>query len=274
MKSVYLAEWDAFIRYHVLSNDEQPTYVYLPGLICPSIPLMLQLALQPDHRNHHAILVDYLGCGFSESPETFSHSMQDHARTVAAILDAENVTNAVIIGHSMGGTVALFLAHQRPDLVSQIVMAESNIEAGGGKGTRYIASFSEETYCTDIFPTEHETLRLSGQQGNEMAAWLHGVREVSDVKAVYRASKTLVELPDNTRQLLYDLPVPCAFIYGQLTLEELNGATMPDVPDLEDMAKHGIHTHIIPDSGHIMMIDNLGGYAEAIRECVIANNQR
>ena len=61
--------------------------------------------------------------------------MEDHAETVACILEHENITSAIVVGHSMGGTVAIMLAISRPDLVSKLIVGEGNLVPGGGAGT-------------------------------------------------------------------------------------------------------------------------------------------
>ena len=58
--------------------------------------------------------------------------MDTHAETVALILDHENIKSAIVVGHSMGGTVAIMLAISRPDLVSKLIVGEGNIVPGGG----------------------------------------------------------------------------------------------------------------------------------------------
>ncbi len=58
--------------------------------------------------------------------------MENHAETVASILDHENIKSAIVVGHSMGGTVAIILAISRPDLVSKLIVGEGNIVPGGG----------------------------------------------------------------------------------------------------------------------------------------------
>ncbi|WP_245607291.1 alpha/beta fold hydrolase [Pseudonocardia spinosispora] len=42
--------------------------------------------------------------------------MREFARDVAAVTDAESVERAAVVGHSLGGAVAVELAHLHPDL--------------------------------------------------------------------------------------------------------------------------------------------------------------
>ena len=81
---------------------------------------------------HHSVLVDLLGHGYSDGPQDFNYSLEEHAQTVAELLEHLALRDCVLFGHSMGGAVAITLAALRPELVSQLVIAEGNLDPGGG----------------------------------------------------------------------------------------------------------------------------------------------
>lgn len=264
MKNLYLAEHDCFIAYHVLPGTD-PMHVYLPPLMCPSTATLLQVATHPQVAGRASILIDYLGCGLSDRPLSFSHTMRDHARTVAAILDHEGLVDCVVIGHSMGGTVGLYLALDRPDLVARLVLGESNVGPGGGDGTRHIASFSLEEYVDVVAPDERISMRRAAIAGDTTAAVMLSIRDHgSDARAVHAASCDIVDLDEKLLRHLLDLTTPRAFIYGARTLDELGGRSTPDVPDRTTLEAAGINTLVVPNAGHFMYVDNLDGYAEAL----------
>lgn len=264
MKSVYLAEHDCFIGYYVIPGDG-PVHVYLPPLICPSTATMLQVATHQRLAGRASILVDYLGCGMSDRPASFSHTMRDHARTVAAILDHERMADCVILGHSMGGTVGLYLALDRPDLVAKLVLGESNVGPGGGDSTRHIASFSVEDYVDAVAPRELIALHQRAVAGDATAAVMLLIRaHGSEARAVHAASCDIVGLDNTLLQQLLDLAIPRAFIYGECTLDELAGQSTADVPDRGTLDAAGVVTLIVPDAGHFMYFDNLDGYVAAL----------
>jgi pimeloyl-ACP methyl ester carboxylesterase len=264
MKSLYLAEHDCFIGYFVLPGDG-PVHVYLAPLICPSTATVLQVATHPRLVGRAAILVDYLGCGASDRPLSFSHTMRDHARTVAAVLDHEGVAGCIIVGHSMGGTVGLYLALDRPDLVARLVLGESNVGPGGGDGTRHIASFSLEDYVGVVAPRELIAMRQQAVGGNATAALMLSIRtHGSDARAVHAASCDIVGLDEKLLQHLLDLRIPRAFIYGARTLDDLDGRWTPDVPDRATLEAAGVLTLMVPKAGHFMYVDNLDGFVAAL----------
>jgi pimeloyl-ACP methyl ester carboxylesterase len=72
--------------------------------------------------DHRVYAVDLRGHGRSSWPGTYSFElMRDDVR---AFLDALDVERADVIGHSMGGAVALLLAQEYPRLVRRLVMEE------------------------------------------------------------------------------------------------------------------------------------------------------
>jgi len=53
--------------------------------------------------------------------------MRDHADDAARVLDALGIERAVIVGHSMGGFVAVRLADQHPDRVPSVVLIDGGL---------------------------------------------------------------------------------------------------------------------------------------------------
>ncbi len=81
--------------------------------------------LRPSHR---VLNVDLVGHGESEVPQDESRlQVASLAEDVAGLCQTAGVTSAVIVGHSLGGAVALELAAQRPDLVAAVVALEGII---------------------------------------------------------------------------------------------------------------------------------------------------
>ena len=77
---------------------------------------------------HNVICVDLLGQGESDCLG-YIHSMTDHAEAVKHVLDAEEIGQCVVVGHSMGGYVALELANLYPNMISKLVLFHSTAYA-------------------------------------------------------------------------------------------------------------------------------------------------
>lgn len=74
-------------------------------------------------QNHRVIRVDLLGHGGSDKPAA-GYEIQDQAKAIAEALAKLDVTNATVVGHSLGGTVATAVAEQSPDLATRIVILD------------------------------------------------------------------------------------------------------------------------------------------------------
>lgn len=69
--------------------------------------------LQTRFRTH---AVDLAGFGESETPKGFSSTARAQAAVVAEYLLAQGLTNVILVGHSMGGAVCLYLARDAAGL--------------------------------------------------------------------------------------------------------------------------------------------------------------
>ena len=147
MEALFVPHADAFLRYHHLPGIE-PTYVYLAGLGSGATAGFPRVISGSPLAAHQAILPDWLGCGYSDRPERFSYTITDHADTIAYLLDTLQRKRCVLVGHSFGGSVAITLAAQRPDLVSQLFLAEANLDSGGGLVSQRVAAMSEDEFVS------------------------------------------------------------------------------------------------------------------------------
>jgi pimeloyl-ACP methyl ester carboxylesterase len=75
-------------------------------------------------REHRVIAVDLLGHGGSEKPSS-GYSVPNQADVIAEVLAKLGVRQAEVVGHSLGGPVAIALAEQSPQLVSSLVAIDS-----------------------------------------------------------------------------------------------------------------------------------------------------
>jgi pimeloyl-ACP methyl ester carboxylesterase len=92
-------------------------------------------------RTHRVVVPDLPGHGCSAALPALP-SLAGFADRVAAVAEQEGTAPAVVVGHSMGGVVALRLAARRPDLVRGIVLAAA---AGISTTTRLAEAFLAAT---------------------------------------------------------------------------------------------------------------------------------
>ncbi|WP_285777694.1 alpha/beta fold hydrolase [Microtetraspora sp. NBRC 13810] len=83
-------------------------------------PLVPMLA-----RSHRVIRIDLLGHGRSAKPAGGGYAIPEQGRRVGEALDRLGVRQAMVVGHSTGGSVATALAERRRDLVTGLVLIDS-----------------------------------------------------------------------------------------------------------------------------------------------------
>ncbi|MGW4164670.1 alpha/beta fold hydrolase [Streptomyces sp. NPDC004788] len=255
MRELYLAEVGACVRWLDLpgaqEEDDGPARVFVHGLGCTGASDFAHVAVHPALPRRRSLLVDLLGFGLSDRPGGFDYRMESQAAVVARILDHEGLTGVELVGHSMGGAVAVHLAAARPDLVERLVVAEPNLYAGGGMFSSPVAAQDEQSFVREGFAA-----MLATQQRADYAARLR----LADPLAVHRSAVALVEgSAPAAGDLFAALQRPRAFLVGE--------ASLPDA-DAEKVAAEGIPVLVIPAAGHNLMIDNPDGFARALAEAL------
>ncbi|MCL1838159.1 MAG: alpha/beta hydrolase [Propionibacteriaceae bacterium] len=199
------------------------------------------------------MLVDLPGAAGSLVSDEDDVSISSMAAFVADRLSFDDVSQAVFFGHSMGGAVVLSLAAKRPEMVAGIVLAEANLDPGGGLWSKHIADMSE----TDFVAFGHK--ELIAQQRQQCSTWADTVALTSPL-AMHRQATSLVEGTTWTwRQSLYNMQCPRFFIFG--------AQSVPD-PDTEELPRHGISVLTLEHAGHNMAYENPNGLANVISDCL------
>jgi pimeloyl-ACP methyl ester carboxylesterase len=79
-------------------------------------------------KRYRVITIDLLGHGETECMG-YVHSMEDNADTVHAVLSKLRIRKAILVGHSMGGYVALAFAELYPSILKGLVLLNSTSKA-------------------------------------------------------------------------------------------------------------------------------------------------
>ncbi|WP_166908332.1 alpha/beta fold hydrolase [Mycobacterium sp. DL440] len=106
------------IRYTVTGPAGGLTLVFIHGWGCDRTDFDAVAVFLPDR--YRVVAIDLAEHGESRSARDL-WTIGEFARDVAAVLRAEAVASAVVVGHSLGGAVAVETARILPDVVSQVV---------------------------------------------------------------------------------------------------------------------------------------------------------
>ncbi|MFB7391908.1 MULTISPECIES: alpha/beta fold hydrolase [unclassified Streptomyces] len=248
MRELFLAGQRAYIRWIDLPGaGDGPVRVFVHGLGCTSASDFAHIAAHPALGGGRALLVDLLGYGLSDRPAAFDYRMESQAEAVGAVLDHLGLRGVDLVGHSMGGAVAIHLAAGRPELVARLVVAEPNLYGGGGVFSSPVAAQDEDAFVAEGFAR-----MVAGVDRADYAARLR----LADPRAVHRSAVALVEgSTPAPGDLLAGLAIPRTYLVGELSL--------PD-PDAEKAAGFGLPVIGIPGAGHNLMLDNPDGFARAL----------
>jgi pimeloyl-ACP methyl ester carboxylesterase len=97
--------------------------VFIHGWTCD---LTFWRGQAPVYEKHRALLVDLPGHGESDKPDV-SYTQERFARAIEAVMKKAGVDRAILVGHSMGGPVALTFLRLFPAKTKAIVFVDSYI---------------------------------------------------------------------------------------------------------------------------------------------------
>ena len=255
MGELLFPEYGASLRWH--ETGKGCPLVILPALSVPVMSAFEAMIGNPVLGDRRFILIDYLGSGSSDHPTGFDYSLAAHAGTVAAVMDILGLEGADVLGHSMGGSVAIQLALDHPRRVGRLAVAEGNLAPGGGAASSRIARQDRKEFLSGGLPVLQERMREIG------AGWLAEAWDTADPAGVWGNADALVRLDPAFREAFLSLQVPRSFIFGERSLAE---GPAPDVPDPDGLRAAGIAVVVVPLAGHGMFRDNPSGSACAVAE--------
>ena len=259
MEALYLPEWRAFLRYSNLPG-RPPPLVYLTGLGLAVSGTFDRCIVDPALAGRHAVLVDLLGAGLSDAPEGFSYTLEDHAATVAMLLDHLGSSAVTLVGYSFGGSVAITLAATRPDLVGSLVVAEPNLDPGGGFLSQRIADQTAAQFLNDGYAELVADAFRRGREGNRAWAVTSGMLRIAAPHALHRSARSLVTgTRPMMRERLLGLPIPRTLIRGQTSGRDRDEGGLKDA---------GVQIIRVPRAGHGMMWENPEGFVAAVTHAV------
>lgn len=250
MKEYKISKTGYIIRYHDFPGDGTPI-LFIHGLGCAGSFDYPEVAAQDCLKAHRRVIVDLLGAGFSDKPDEFAYTVEEHAKYLLEFTGFLFNGPFILFGHSLGGAVALALADKCRDRLDRIILGESNLDKSAeGSTSKYITGFEMSDFIERGFG---KIVKGNHEHGNSLWAaslsvWLP--------KAAYLISRSAAAGGTPPwRDILYSLKCPRIFIYGEKSLPDLN---------MQALAEHGVQIEIVKDAGHLMAWENPEGLADAI----------
>jgi pimeloyl-ACP methyl ester carboxylesterase len=210
-----------------------------------------QKQIEAFRSSYRVIAPDLRGFGDSES-RPGSTTMQQYAADVHALLQQLSTGPVVLIGHSMGGYVALAFARQFPELPRGLVLVST--KAGpdtpeGAAGRRTTAEKVKAEGVQVVVEAMAPKMLAAGNQDARMDEQVRGIMDSSKPAGVIGALLGMAERPDSTA-LLAQIVVPTLVITGA-------DDTLIPPAESEKLADaiSGAQLEIIPGAGHLVAFE-------------------
>ncbi len=116
-KTISLCNVDVYCEY--VLNGKPPIFL-IHGFVSSIYTFNRLIPMLTEHFS--VVAIDLPGFGKSEKSKTFVYSFVNYANVIAACIDYFNLKKVILVGHSMGGQVALYTAKTIPDQISKLVL--------------------------------------------------------------------------------------------------------------------------------------------------------
>jgi pimeloyl-ACP methyl ester carboxylesterase len=223
------------------SPGHEPARVFVHGLGGTGAATFGDVASDPRLAGNRTLVLDLPGHGHSDRPDDWSYDLDAHAAALARVCDAGGVTAVDLVGHSLGGDIAIVAAARYPGLAGRLVVCEANLDP-------LPATMDGARFSQRIVAQGEAGFRATGY--DELLAtvpfWRPTLRLASPL-AVFRSAERLIAGTQPTmRELFRGLEVPRTFIRGD------RGEPLLDA---EGLGAAGVRLAVIAAAGHVMMAD-------------------
>lgn len=106
--------------YPCKKSEPQDTLVLIHGYLSSTFSFRQLIPLLTN--TYTVVAFDLPGFGQSEKSKSFIYSMKNYGKLTLSFLQQMNIDQAVLVGHSMGGQIALQAAKQAPKHVKKLIL--------------------------------------------------------------------------------------------------------------------------------------------------------
>lgn len=218
--------------------------------------------VSPLSDRHHVVTVDLSGHGHSDHRPAYRRELwaEEVAQVLRAVEDGTNPRPAAVVGHSMGGLVAVATAARFPDLVARLILVDTRLP---------LRELSPPTAPARVFSSVQEALdrfRLLPDRTNADPAFLREVAREGLVEAEpgwrWRfdpaARRRLTN--EGVRADLAEVRCPVGYVYGDLS--DMGGPQ--SVGCLVEWLGRDVTVDVVPEAYHHVPLDQPGRCAAAI----------
>jgi len=228
--------------------------VYLHGLGCSKNDFF-EAVSRAELQAYTLIAFDFPGCGNSPYPDDLHLEMDDLVEITQRVVSALPVDDFVIIGHSMGGLVALLYAEKYGDHMKGFINVEGNLAPEDCFFSREVAQHSFTHFTTTAFKEIKHRLAHSPNKGFQKYADI--LTKSASERAFFDCCPSLVDYSEHGTliQRFIALKIPTMFVYGS------ENRSLSYLTTLKDS---GCELVEIPQSNHFPGYDNPQAFYQTI----------
>jgi len=208
-------------------------------------------------KEHTVVSFDFPGCGQSPYVEHMSLDIDDLVSLATLVASQISLKDVVLIGHSMGGLVALLYCERNPGSVRALVNVEGNLVSDDCFFSRKAAGTDYSSFKESMFPEFIHGLKMGVNRGLREYGGILG--KYTDPKAFYDYCPSLVSYSDSG--LLLDkmaaLGLPALYLYG---------SDNKHFPSVQELKRIGMRVVEIDGSNHFPQYDNPDLFYEKISD--------
>jgi pimeloyl-ACP methyl ester carboxylesterase len=211
---------------------------------------------------------DLLGYGEHSAVQIDAIALEDQADHVARYIQNDDLGMVNLVGHSVGGAVAVLVAKKYPQMAASLTSVKGNFTLKDAFWSGQIAqkALPEVEQIVDGYKADPDCwISSAGVPLNEWTkalarSWLNN-QPASTIKAQARAVVEATGKPDylDSIRSLMTSDLPFHLIAGERSRDGW------DVP--EWAAKLATSNYNIPNTGHLMMAEDPEGFGLAVKEC-------
>jgi len=107
-------------RYHYLDEGSGEVLLMVHGNPTWSFYYRnLVISLRDQYR---VVVPDHIGCGYSDKPQHYSYTLQQHVENLTALISKLELNNITIFMHDWGGPISMGYAVEKPENVKHLII--------------------------------------------------------------------------------------------------------------------------------------------------------
>jgi N-formylmaleamate deformylase len=232
--------------------------VILPGITSPAVTW--GFVGERFGRTFDTYIVDIRGRGLTEAVDAMDYSLDAQAADVLALAKALGLARYALVGHSMGGRIAIRAARHADATLTRVVAVDPPV-SGPGRRTYpaqlpwYVDSIRQARQGISIAQMRTFCPTWSEEQLRLRAQWLHTCDEQA-IATSFHAFQT-----DDIHADLPHVKVPLLL----MTAARGDVVRAEDIDEILRLAPKAQHVRV-PDAGHMIPWDNEEGFYAAFQD--------